>query len=66
SAASVHALTTWGAGYGVFWQIIDNAPSEAAGDFGIYDGAGQPTASTELFANIYALQSPALPAYCPP
>lgn len=67
SVASVVALTSWGAAYGINWQIIDNAPSSGgAGDFGILDGLGQPTASRELFSNLYTFQSGALPAYCPP
>ncbi len=42
-----------------------NAPSGGTDDFGLYDGAAQPTASRDLFASLYAFQSPIVPDYCP-
>jgi hypothetical protein len=65
SAAAATALVGWGAGYGVFWQIIDNAPSGGTDDFGIFDAAGQPTATRDLFASLYELQAAIVPGYCP-
>jgi hypothetical protein len=66
SAAMVSALVAWGAGHGFYWQILDNAPSDQPGDFGIYDAAGQPTATRDVFASLYATQTPTVPGYCPP
>jgi hypothetical protein len=66
SAALTGALVAWGAGYGLYWQILDNAPSTGTDDFGIFDAAGQPTATRDVFASLYATQTPTVPGYCPP
>jgi hypothetical protein len=61
TAAVIPAVASWGASYGVFWQIIDNVPSGTASDlvvgFGLYKAPGPPSLSAQLFSTLYSTQT---------
>jgi hypothetical protein len=66
TAAVIPALTSWGASYGIFWQIIDNVPSGEPNDFvngfGLYKANGASSLSAQLFQTLYQTQAATPPA----
>jgi hypothetical protein len=63
-AAVIGAVEAWGASYGVFWQIIDNAPAAGVlvSGFGLYKASGAPSLASQLFETLYQTQAPTVPA----
>jgi hypothetical protein len=68
-AATVSALTAWGAAYGVFWQIIDNPPSSGALPqigFGAFKSDLSPTLAGDVLHALYTTENPGVPnSTCP-
>jgi hypothetical protein len=62
-AAVIGAVESWGASYGVFWQIIDNTPSAGTlvNGFGLYKASGAASLSAGLFQALYQTQAPTVP-----
>ena len=63
-AAVIGAVQSWGASYGVFWQIIDNV--QQAGTlvtgFGLYKTSGAASLGAQLFQTLYQTQAPTVPS----
>ena len=68
-AAIVSGLTAWGAGYGVFWQIIDNAPTDVGIPqlgYGAFKADQSSTLAGEVLRALYTTETPTVPgAACP-
>jgi hypothetical protein len=58
TAAVIPAITSWGAAYGIFWQIVDNAPDDQlVVGFGLYKASAASSLSASLFKTLYATQT---------
>jgi hypothetical protein len=69
-AASIGALAAWGAAYGVFWQVIDNAPSDATPlpqlGFGAFKADLSPTLAGATLHALFTTETPTVPSsVCP-
>jgi hypothetical protein len=59
---AITALETWGASYGLFWQIIDNPPTSGVyTGFGAYKYDGTQSLSGQTLANLYSTGTPTVP-----
>jgi hypothetical protein len=67
---TILALTQWGAGHGIMWQVIDNKASGQYNDlitgFGAYKAGGAITLAGQTLSSFYATGTPTVPtATCP-
>jgi hypothetical protein len=59
----ISALESWGASYGIYWQVIDNpAPDGPWTGFGLYKYDGTVGLSQRMLGNLYSTGVPTVPS----